>query len=269
LKSFIATVVAKEEGKQMSRFSQKILIVAIAIAIAAGGIWYVQRGWVPEDPTKIRVDPEMSMKVYALLEKSITAAPCERSAILFEIRDMGYESLPVLVLALRDKDPRIRAFAANVLQYSGNLSVAPHLVVRLNDENAIVRRTALVALGSLGAVETVPAILVVLNDKDNFTRCQAALVLGTLGQDKAVSPLIKTLGNDPYPVARQVAATSLGEIGSESAVPPLIDSLDDENYLVRTASLVALNRITGENMGTDTDAWKSWLNARQPTEKLD
>jgi HEAT repeat protein len=76
-------------------------------------------------------------------------------------------------------------------------------------------------------------------------------------------PLIEILEEDPYPVARQTAANSLGEIGNEKAVPPLIDSLEDGNYLVRSASLVALNRITGEALGPDKDDWADWWNGKE------
>ncbi len=228
----------------MPSFSQKVLIAVAAVAIVWIGVWNIQRKSIPENPDDIRVDPEVGAEVRALLEKSKTANLAERMTILYDIRGMGFVAVPPVVCALRDPDPRVRAFAANILQHSNNTSVIPHLEARLIDEDSIVRRTALAALGQLGAVDTVPAIIVVLNDKDRFTRCQAALVLGTLGQKSAVMPLIDILEYDPYSVARRTAANSLGEIGDERAVPSLVRSLKDENHIVRSASLVALNRIT-------------------------
>ena len=118
--------------------------------------------------------------------------------------------------------------------------------------------------GQLGAVETVPTILMLLNDEDTFTRSQAALVLGDLGGHTAVTPLIQTLENDPFAIARQMAANSLGEIGNERAVRPLIKSLEDRNDLVRVASLVALNRITGAELEADRESWMDWWNDKRP-----
>ncbi len=247
----------------MSSFSQKILVTVAAVAFVWAGLWYLQRGWTSEDPETIEVSPEVESRIWKLLERSKTAGYQERIGIFYEIRGIGRQNVPVLVEALQHEDARIRAFAANLLQYSENPRVIPHLEPMLGDEEPIVRRAALVALGYLGAIETVPAIILVLDDEDNFTRCQAALVLGTLGRDGAVMPLIEILEKDSYPVARRTAANSLGEIGNEKAVPPLIDSLEDRDYQVRSASLVALNRITGESLGPNKDDWADWWSEKE------
>ncbi len=250
----------------LSRFSQKFLIVVAAVAITCCGLWYMQRSWSQADHESIKVSPENERKVWALLEEARNAPFERRMSILFEIRNVGRQSIPVLVRGLQHEDASVRAFSANVLQYCENQSVSPHLVATLNDPDSIVRRSALLALGRLNAVETVPAIILVLNDDDNFTRCQAAHVLGLLGQDGAVVPLVAILEKDPYAVARQTAANALGEIGSETAVKPLINSLDDENHLVRSASRIALTRITGAEFGPYKEAWMDWWNEKHPAE---
>ncbi|GAB4336711.1 MAG: hypothetical protein Kow0099_09790 [Candidatus Abyssubacteria bacterium] len=247
----------------MSNFSQKLLVTLIAILIVFSGLWYLNREWAKQDPARIEVDPEVELRVWQLLEQSKTATYFECAAILSDIHAMGYQTIPVLLEALNNDDPRTRAFAANALQHSDNLYVIPHLQARLSDSNATVRRAALGALGTMQAVEALPAVILVLDDKDNFTRCQAALVLGSLGQEAAVAPLTETLRNDPYPVARQTAANSLGKIGSKEAVPALIDSLQDTDYLVRSASLSALNEITNARLGPNRDDWTRWWNLTQ------
>jgi HEAT repeat protein len=200
--------------------------------------------------------------VLELLEQSEGASYPRRVGIFYEIQGMGSRTVPVLVRALDDEDADTRALAVNLLQYSKTPSVIPYLQTRLQDESCQVKKTTLVALGSLGAVETVPAIIVVLGDSDNLTRCQAAHVLGVLKDEQAVYPLVKVLRADPYAFARRTAATSLGEIGDRDAVTPLINSLDDDAALVRTASLVALNRITGEKLGLQREAWNEWWNEK-------
>ncbi|MBI5115093.1 HEAT repeat domain-containing protein [Candidatus Poribacteria bacterium] len=254
---------APEQIQTPPTFRQKILVCIAAIAIVCGGLWFVQHRWMWRDPAKIKVDPEVEQKINTLLEEARTGGYRERMTIFYEIQDMGRDRLPVLARALQHEDPRVRAFSANLLQYCDNASVIPHLEARLNDENSIVRRSALSALGYLGASESAPTIILVLNDKDNFTRCQAALVLGNVGGDRAVLPLIQMLGTDPYPVARRTAAHSLGEIGNKEAVPTLIDSLEDSNHYVRSASLVALNRITGADLGPSKKTWSSWWAQRR------
>jgi HEAT repeat protein len=71
---------------------------------------------------------------------------------------------------------------------------------------------------------------------------------------------VYVLEHDPFSFARQTAANSLGEIGNENAVQPLIESLDDDAPLVRSASMVALNRITGERLGSRKEPWTEWWN---------
>lgn len=227
----------------MSNYLAKMLITATAVAIVCGCLWYLQQGWIPEDPARIRVDPRLEQQVYSLLEQTKTASHTRSLEIFSELQSLGPTATPVLVKALHDDSPHVRAFAANLLKYCGNASVIPHLEARLTDGDAFVRRTALEALGGLNAVEAIPAIILVLNDRDESTRCQAALVLGCMQADSAVTPLIAILQNDEYSVARQMAANALGEIGNESAICPLADSLQDENALVRVASLAALRQI--------------------------
>jgi HEAT repeat protein len=254
---------APEQIHAAPTFRQKILVCMAAIAIVCGGLWFVQNRWMWRDPAKIKVDPEVEKRINALLDESKTGGYRERMAIFYEIQDMGRDRAPTLVRALQHEDCRVRAFSANLLQYCGNVSVIPHLEARLSDENSIVRRSALSALGYLSAFESAPTIILALNDKDNFTRCQAALVLGNVGGDRAVLPLVEMLGKDSYPVARRTAAHSLGEIGNEKAVPTLIDSLEDSTRYVRSASLVALNRITGAELGPNKKIWSTWWSQRQ------
>ncbi len=242
----------------MSNFSQKILIIVTAIAIAVCGVWYLQREWVSQDPARIKVDPVVEQQILALLQEAKGAPFHKQTDIFYNIRSFGQKSVPVLVRALQSPDAQTRTFAVNLLQYSENPSVIPYLEAKLQDEEPIVRKASLNALGTLSAVDTVPTIILVLNDKDDFTRCQAALVLGTLKDNTAVLPLVHLLQEDPYPVARRTAAHSLGEIGDRTAVPPLIASLGDNDLFVRSASMVALNRITGQRLGSQKEVWADW-----------
>lgn len=243
----------------MAQFSRKIPILLVSVSVVVGFLWYFHLRWVLQDPAKITLHPDTDGIISELLESSRTAEYEERQAICYKIRAMGRESLPVLVRALEDEDPGIRALAASLLRFSNNVHVISYLEAGLSDEEPAVIRTALFSLGQLGAVETVPTIIIVLSEGDKFTRCQAALVLGILKDENALVPLVARLENDPYPIARKVAADSLGEIGGEQAVPSLIDSLEDKNARVRLASLRALNRITKIGLGPEKGSWMNWF----------
>ena len=222
-------------------------------------MWYLQGDWDSKNLANSEVPPDVEKQIWSLLEKSRSANSTGKIRIIKQIHLLGQDGIPVLVRALQDEDPRIRAFAVNTLTFFDDLSVVPHIEACLQDEAPFVRRSAVVALGQLGAYESVPSLLVMLNDGDEIARCEAAKALGTLGGDAAVEPLIEMLEGDPYPGARQTAANSLGEIGSKRAVRSLISSLEDENRLVRSAALVALRRITTVELGPDIDGWIRWL----------
>lgn len=244
----------------MSNLTQKVVIVFVAILFCCAGMWYLERKW--QDPAKIEVDAEVEREVLELLGQAPGANFPRRLGIFYEIRGMGRQTAPVLVRALDDEHAETRSLAVNLLQYSRTPSVIPYLQTRLQDESCQVKKAALVALGHLEAVETVPAIIVVLDDSDKLTRCQAAYVLGVLKDEQAVYPLVRVLKADPYEFARRTAAVSLGEIGDEDAAPHLIDALEDDAFQVRRASLVALNRITGEQLGIQKEAWNDWWNEK-------
>lgn len=241
----------------MSISIRKLVVV---VAIIWGGLWCLSRQGPPEEPVEAGAHSNARKEIRALLRESRRAGAKERVALQEEIRAIGPAGVPALVAALEDKNPRIRALAADVLKYSKDPSVAPHIEARLGDEHPMVRKAALLALGRLGAVGAAPAIISSLNDRDQSVRCHAALALGSLRDNRAVTPLIETLQSDTFSVARQTAANSLGEIGSMKAVRPLKAAMDDPDAKVRMAARSAIDRIkTGGPLGQDRDALGNWL----------
>ena len=236
--------------------------IVIVVAIVWGGLWYLSQE-PPEEPVPTAADPEMRKQVMALLKKSKKAKAKQRADIQEQLQAIGPAGVPIFVESLEHKDPIIRAFAADALKYSGDISVAPHLENCLIDNHPAVRKAALTALGQLGAVETVPAIIVALDDGNREVRCHAALALGSLGDDRAVLPLVGTLHNDPYPPARQTAANSLGEIGSLKALRSLKAAMDDPDPKVRGAAGSAVKRIKQiEPIGKEMEDLGNWLDEK-------
>ena len=101
-------------------------------------------------------------------------------------------------------------------------------------------------------------------------RFEAAQRLGEAKNKRAVPVLIEAL-NDPNQHVRGWAAWSLGQIGSMDAVDPLIETLikyshrfltikepSDEEGKDLTAFYVALEKLTGQKLGSDVAKWKKW-----------
>jgi hypothetical protein len=68
--------------------------------------------------------------------------------------------------------------------------------------------------------------------------------------------------DSPDPGARLDAITDAAAVKDRSAVGPLIESLDSDDPAVRLASILALERITGQSLGYDYAA-PSWRRSEQ------
>jgi len=104
-----------------------------------------------------------------------------------------HDALPDLILALRSRDVKTRARAADELGYSGGAASAavPALVAALKDKNPRVRASASLALGNIGADDraVVPLLVKALKDKNLDVRYAAALALSRIGTPAASAAL--------------------------------------------------------------------------------
>jgi HEAT repeat protein len=86
-----------------------------------------------------------------------------------------------------------------------------------------------------------------LEDPNPVKRHEAVWELGDIGSGGVVPHLIRAL-EDPESKVRATAARKLGEIGDARAVGPLNSSARSSDSSVRHESLIALERITGEDI---------------------
>jgi hypothetical protein len=109
-----------------------------------------------------------------------------------------------------------------------------------------------------------------LKSSSSHERIEAARRLGEEKNKNAVPVLVEAL-NDPNQYVRGEAACSLGEIGSMDAVDPLIEALikyyhrfqtvkepSDEEGKDLASFYVALEKLTGQKLGSDAAKWKKW-----------
>jgi len=98
-----------------------------------------------------------------------------------------------------------------------------------------------------------------LQGNDNEKATKVAAYLGIVKAKDAVKPLEKVIaaGRGGGRI-RWVCTRSLGQIGEESSIPVLVGLLDNTNRNTRVYARVSLAEITGEYLGNDKEAWKSW-----------
>jgi len=174
-------------------------------------------------------------------------------------------------LNLQDPDARAAALEAQ-LALSGvprNQSGLEMLEQRVG--NPTERAGALWLLGALGnrgvdPSQTAKIVQAYLNDTDVSVRTNAVIGLALLGTDETLPTLLDRFRNDPSPAVQDMAACGIAESGMYTraqrltTVPMLAGWLDDSllSQQQRNWSAQALHDITGQNYGTDSQAWRRW-----------
>lgn len=133
------------------------------------------------------------------------------------------------------------------------------------------RAWALWELGALGnrgidPVHTAKIIGAYLSDPAVDVRASAVNGLALVGTDETIPMMLDRFRNDPSPVVQERAACALAESGMYTheqrmtAAASLVSWLDDPllNSQQRAWTFQALRDISGQNLGTDSTAWRNW-----------
>ena len=133
------------------------------------------------------------------------------------------------------------------------------------------RAWALWMLGALGnrgvdPVHTAKIIEAYLSDPAVDVRASAVNGLALVGTDETIPMMLDRFRNDPSPVVQERAACALAESGMYTheqrmtAAASLVSWLDDPllNSQQRAWTFQALRDISGQNLGTDSAAWRNW-----------
>jgi hypothetical protein len=137
--------------------------------------------------------------------------------------------------------------------------------------NPSQRAWALWMLGALGnrGVDPEHAAKVIgayLSDPQVEFRAAAVNGLALVGTDETIPMMLDRFRNDPSPVVQEQAACALAESGMYTheqrmmAAASLVSWLDDSliSPPQRAWTVQALRDISGQNLGTDSAAWREW-----------
>ncbi len=151
--------------------------------------------------------------------------------------------IPSLVEALKDKDERVQAGAADALGKIGEPAL-PALQQLLRSGERRQRRWAAYALGHSGSKDAIPFLIPAMTDTRDDVREKAAeslKLLGYSGKD-AVRLFMQGL-KDSDPAVRFHSAMALGALADPASVTALTATLDDANINIKGAACEALGRI--------------------------
>lgn len=182
-------------------------------------------------------------------------------------------SISDLLIALQDSDPLVRKASAETISHIVKNQITPQLgsetgeselpsphlgevikqafVDQNNEENLLFLylrpyHTDPITenVRSMAIKQDVAGLIrVLINPNENFiVRRAVIMILMNMRDERAVKPLIESLGDEHYSI-RRMAAVALGELGNNQAINPLVSMLDDSEAIVRNAVAYALSRL--------------------------
>lgn len=186
----------------------------------------------------------------------------------------------LITTGLNANDLHVRAAAIEVDLVALGVAKDTQSAIRLESEAQSgpqqQRIWALWTLGLLGNRGVEPerayqAQTSALRDSDPEIRHWAVEGMSYLGTDETLSPLLKTLHDDPSPMVRERAACALAQSGMlneqqrSSVVPTLLDYAEDSSLDAQTHTWVyhALRDITGQRLPDNSAAWRGWEESKR------
>lgn len=217
------------------------------------------------------------MSTLELLRKKLESTDTEtRREAAIDLGRSGRDAIPLLLIALSDRDWRVRKTAVEALVAFGGDDVTAGLIQHLRaEDNAGARNSAIEALVLLGPgsvdvllpllgtddpdvrkfvvdilgdirdSRSVPGLIDRLKDLDENVRVAAAEALGRTKDQRAVNALTGCLTAHDQGWLDYAAAEALGDIGDEKALKPLLGALGRSG--LREPVLEALGKIGNVN----------------------
>jgi HEAT repeat protein len=141
---------------------------------------------------------------------------------------------------------------------------AQRLVEQIQTEpDPLVREAAIRAASTLQTPLAHRMVLAAINDSDPYVRQTACRLAGSRGDEHAIAALGQAAKGDPDLDVRLAAMRALGEFRNPSSVPYLAAGLHDTDPAVQLAAVESLQRASGEDLGNDVSAWRTWVASRQ------
>ncbi len=211
-------------------------------------------------------DPAMAPELRPLLEDADLGVRSVAITALTQLGDRA--SFEPIARYVSDDDRALRTRAINaVFEMSRNLGMVSEmedaLVRGLERARGGARADVVNAIGRLQKKELWSSLAAVLGDEDPQVRKAAVIALGGLGEQEASEAVVQRLAAEQDKGVRLQLASAAQKLKIRRAIAPLIDWMGEEDAELKSATLLALRGISGQNVGTTRDAWAAWW-AAQP-----
>ncbi len=191
-------------------------------------------------------------KVEPLLKNAKNPNDTIRSGVLQALQQMEDPRIePIMLQALQDGNPSIRAQAVYGLNLENNPKVTNALLEMYNDTSAMVRRAVIEKITGWKEIPGRITILIkALSDTDVEVRGEAVGFFSQEGDSSATLPMIALLADTakyrykyyPYEYIREYAAKYLAENGDQQAQSAMMDALTDSSVYVRRSAAQFMGR---------------------------
>ncbi|MCS7048370.1 MAG: HEAT repeat domain-containing protein [Verrucomicrobiae bacterium] len=183
-----------------------------------------------------------------LLQALKDPAPQVRAVAAWQLKDHRVPGVAEALLSLlQDENDRVRAAAVWALSgNAGRRYLKQIMQLSREDPSGVVRFRAVWGLGLIGDRTALPVVIEALGDYNNAVRDRAAVIaLETLADAKIVSHLL-TQTNNVLPASRRIVMYLLGKYGDRdrpTAIAALMKGLQDPDARVRGQAALALGRL--------------------------
>jgi HEAT repeat protein len=137
------------------------------------------------------------------------------------------------------------------------------MVANLESEREPIATRAVICrtLGELRKPEARQALLKAVNDSDGVVRAEACRALGKAGSTDDATVLARIMTVDVLGDCRIAAIEGLGELKADDPRINvlLVQGMEHDDPAIRLASLRALKKITGKDLGVDVGPWREYV----------
>jgi HEAT repeat protein len=138
---------------------------------------------------------------------------------------LGDRAVLSLIGLLKDEDPEVRLFSANLLGDIADKRAIPELVLKLKDSEVNVRVASAEALGKIGDPGAITALCEAVDDEPWVTM-SAIKSLGDIGGDDALDVLYLCLSKEEY---RGITFDAIEKAGKENAIRQLTPFIEKDD----------------------------------------
>jgi HEAT repeat protein len=180
-------------------------------------------------------------------------------ATMFQRTEDDAEAITILLEGTSvDQEPEIVIGTCLAIGALGDPQGVPFLAEATGQREVDIVRAAVEALGHVRGPEALTALVERITHPSRVVRIDVLSALDRWPRGESGNAIRAIGSGDAAPDIRRAAIKMLAHSGDADLVPYLIDRLNDQDKPVRLAAVSGLEQLTGQALGQEVEAWKTW-----------